>query len=646
VRKRNVQLVQVNNNFGNKAFLPYSTGMLQAYCLGQPDITELFDFQQFIFLRDEVRSVAEKLTDPDVVGMSCYIWNWEYNLALARTVRELHPGCLIVFGGPQVPVDSASFFHEHPMVDIVVHHEGEEAFADILRARASAREDYTSIPGLSVRAADNTSIKTADRHRTTDLDRLPSPYLDGVFDTLIEQPYEWSASHETNRGCPYSCAFCDWGSAVFTKLRQFSTERLAAELEWFGQRSIDIIYNCDANHGIIPRDVELAVKLAEVREHYGYPAQFRTAYAKKSNDTVFNIAKVLHEAGLERGVTLSMQSMSDDTLVAIKRRNIKQDNLGALIRRYREHHIPTYTELILGLPGETAESFRDGVGRLLELGQHEALLIYLCEVLPNSELGNPGYRHVHGVRTVRMPLLLAYVTPNEDEVTEYFEVVVKTAKMSTPDWLRSLVFSWFVQCFHCLNLTQSIAVFLHADRGLRYQDFYEQLIRFADSGDSRLLRRVHRAATDVAEDGLRGHTMGRVVAEFGDLVWNPEEAFFLELVRHKDELYLELDRFLGHLNTSRGLGLSERLRADLVTYQRASLVGPNEPVEVPVKLNHRLPAFLDDAYRGDAAALVEETHDVVLMAKQSHPSLDGYALDAVRYGRKNNSLRRATTVKR
>jgi putative methyltransferase len=639
VSKRNVHLIQVNSNFGGMAFLPYSVGMLQAYCRKQEDIRDAFDFQPFTFLREDVRSVARKLERPDVVGLSSYIWNWEYNRALARAVREAHPGCLIVMGGPQVPVDSVDFFRENPMVDIAVHHEGEYTFADILRARADGNQGYTAIPGLSVRGEDGTSIKTPDRERILDLDGLPSPYLDGVFDALMEQPYQWSASHETNRGCPYSCTFCDWGSAVFTKLRQFSTERLMDELEWFGRRGIDIIYNCDANHGILARDLELAEKLAWVRRKYGHPAQFRTAYAKKSNDTVYAIAKVLHDAGLERGVTLSMQSMSDSTLSVIKRRNIKQENLGALIRRYREGRIPTYTELILGLPGESAGSFCDGVGRLLELGQHEALLIYLCEVLTNSEMGSTYYRRVHGIRTVRMPLLLAYVTP-DDDVAEYAEVVVETATMSRSEWESCLVFSWFVQFFHCLNLTQSISLFLHASSGLPYQDFYKELIRFAASENSRILSRVLRDSLAVVQEGLRGSTMGRVVSGFGNITWNPEEAFFLDLVRDKEGLYTEVAAFLADLNATRGLGLSDELRVDLVAFQWASLVGPGEAAESVVRLGHKLPDFFARAYLGESPQLVHDTQEVVLTAGCAYADPERYALEAVRYGRKNNGLRR------
>ena len=86
---------------------------------------------------------------------------------------------------------------------------------------------------------------------------IPSPYLAGYFDEIVdemrEQGLEPYALWETNRGCPYSCTFCDWGSATMTKVRKFSLERAKAEAKWFSDKKIKAVYNCDANFGIFPR---------------------------------------------------------------------------------------------------------------------------------------------------------------------------------------------------------------------------------------------------------------------------------------------------------------------------------------------------------------------------------------------------------
>ena len=112
-------------------FLPYSVGLIQAYCQTNPVINENFDFGELIYLRSDPET-AQNMENPAVVGISCYIWNWEWSKELAWAVKQRHPECLVVMGGPQVPSRSQGFFREHQYVDLLVYHEGEIAFSNIL----------------------------------------------------------------------------------------------------------------------------------------------------------------------------------------------------------------------------------------------------------------------------------------------------------------------------------------------------------------------------------------------------------------------------------------------------------------------------------------------------------------------------------
>ena len=97
--KRNVYLVQVNHQYGDNVYLPYSVGLLQAYGESVQEITDHFQFQEFIFLRDDPATLASGLDRPTVVGISCYLWNWEWSKGLARYVKKHYSDCLIVMGG-------------------------------------------------------------------------------------------------------------------------------------------------------------------------------------------------------------------------------------------------------------------------------------------------------------------------------------------------------------------------------------------------------------------------------------------------------------------------------------------------------------------------------------------------------------------
>ncbi len=112
------------------------------------------------------------------------------------------------------------------------------------------------------------------------------------------------------------------------------------------------------------------------------------AFAKHSPDRVFSINKKLYENDMSRGATLSMQSLDPLTFKNIGRENITKEKFSELLHMYSENHIPSYTELILGLPGETYESFCEGIDYLLDNGQHNSIHVFYCEILPNALMGS------------------------------------------------------------------------------------------------------------------------------------------------------------------------------------------------------------------------------------------------------------------
>lgn len=633
--KRNVYLAQVNNRFGNNCFLPYSAGMLQAYAQSIPEIKSEYDFKGFVFLREPIADVIARMERPDVFGASCYIWNWEYSKALAKAVKEAFPSCLIVLGGPHVPVRSEGFFQEHPWADILIHYEGEATFAEVLLRRIHEeeyfRDDFGEIKGLSINAGPAT-IVTPPRERLSDLDRIPSPYLTGVFDGLMRLPYDFHATQETHRGCPYSCTFCDWGSNTLAKVKQFSTDRLVDEYEWMARNKIDLLYNADANYAMLPRDYELTEKMVKVKEKYGYPNKFRAAYAKNSNEKVFKVAELLNQAGMNKGITLSFQSMDDNTLNIVKRKNIKVKDFQNLIRRYRQAGIATYSELIIGLPGESYDSFADGINTLIEAGQHDSLQIYTCEVLPNSEMNHPEYRRVHEIKTARAPVLHFHATPSNDPYPEYYELVVGTKTLPEEDWMRCQLFAWAVQSFHCLGLTQAIAVFLHHYCGVSYRKFYEGLLRFAELNLGTVIGFARHAAYLSFRCLRQGQEWGFHRERFGDIIWPVEEGGFLNCIVAKERFYLELATWIQET-----FGMETTLLVDLISYQDAVVKAPGQSARQPLLLRHNIHEFLEECYLGNGVPLFRHDCRYHVLAKP-YTDLKEFAREVVWYGRKGGTF--------
>ena len=110
----------------------------------------------------------------------------------------------------------------------------------------------------------------------------------------------------------------------------------------------------------------------------------------------------MNAAGMSKGATLSFQSMDETVLLNINRKNMPLSKFKQLMKLYHENGIPTYSEIILGLPGETYHTFKEGLEQLLEYGQHMAITFFNCEVLNNARMNAPDYLQQFGIKSSRM----------------------------------------------------------------------------------------------------------------------------------------------------------------------------------------------------------------------------------------------------
>jgi radical SAM superfamily enzyme YgiQ (UPF0313 family) len=188
------------------------------------------------------------------------------------------------------------------MVGLAVHNEGEKTFLRILEAFPS--RDLKDIEGISFVEADGSFVHSPTGPRFRDLDEVPSPFLDGTFVSLMaDNPDEtWIGLWETNRGCPFQCTFCDWGSAIAAKVNKFGLDRLKAEIDWFASNKIEFLFYCVANFGIQKRDVEIAEYITEVKQKTGYPHKLSVQNTKNATDRAYLTQKILLDAGMNQGV--------------------------------------------------------------------------------------------------------------------------------------------------------------------------------------------------------------------------------------------------------------------------------------------------------------------------------------------------------
>lgn len=629
--KKNLYFFQFVFKYGEEVLLPYSIGMLWAYVKTLKEIEENYENKGFIFLREDPGRIVSSLDNPEIAAFSTYLWNWEMSIEVAKRIKKKFPECFIIFGGHQAPNDTTGFFDKHPLVDMLVHEEGEITFSEILKEYLK-NKDYKNILGATFNSKDGDIKPWIRREPLADLDKLPSPYLTGIFDEIMKMPYNFQPTWETNRGCPYSCVYCDWGSSFSRKLRLFGEDRLYKEIEWFAKKKISLLYGADSNFGILPRDVKIAEKLNKTKAETGYPEKFRASFAKNSNETIFKIAKILNEQKLDKGISLSVQSMDENTLKIIKRINLEVNSLSKFIRNYQKEGIPTFTELILGLPGETYDSFKKGVNKLLNAGLHNSLIMYLCTLLPNSELNNPAFKKKHKIQTTRAPIFLNHSIPGADPVPEYEQIVTSTKYLSVEDWKRQYVFSWIIQALHVLNLTQVIAIHFKVAEGIGYSDFYEKLLSFAEENPGTIIGQELSFTKNKVDQFLAGNSWDIVIEEFSNITWSAEEASYLKISRNLDQFFVEIKQFISGLSDS-------KIIEDLIKYQHAIIVKWKKGGDRQFELNYPLHSFYKAQLIGKDFELKKGRYKIKIIDDlKFNGDKKRYAKEIVWWGRKGGKF--------
>ena len=135
----------------------------------------------------------------------------------------------------------------------------------------------------------------------------------------------------------------------------------------------------------------------------------------------------------------------------------------------------TYTDIILGLPGETYDSFANGVSRIIQNGQHNRIQFNNLSILPNAEMGDPGYRQRFGIKTVESDTINIHgsLSEGDDEISEVQQLVVATGAMPQQDWVRARVFSWTAGLLHFDKVLQIPLILAHEIGSTSYRDLIE-----------------------------------------------------------------------------------------------------------------------------------------------------------------------------
>lgn len=296
-----------------------------------------------------------------IVGFSFYTWNAAEFLELATQVKRSAPEALIIAGGPHV--QQAQDYLGAESIDVVFKGEAEITFQEFLDC--DSIEKWQDIAGLSY-LANGELIETATRERCKDLDLFPSPL--NVLSLTDDQgkPLYSSIAYETSRGCPFKCAFCEWGTgAIGTKMYQWSMARIRDDWEKIVAAGIKDIWLADSNFGALKQDLDKAKLLVELKEKTNLPVSFATSWSKKHSRQVQEIALLLHGQQLLPHYQLALQTLTPEALRLSHRQNMSSNEYEPIAKSMSEQGVPIAAELIWGLPGDNLADFEKNLDELL-----------------------------------------------------------------------------------------------------------------------------------------------------------------------------------------------------------------------------------------------------------------------------------------
>lgn len=407
--------------------LPLALGVLYSALVKHND-GALLDHYQFIPLnflspKDFIFGPYRKFG----VGIwlfSNYMWSIEVNMQVSDAVKQHNPDNFTIHGGPSTPDYEQAcidFMNENASVDIAVHGEGEITITEVFESLSPNKNagvtinahKMASVTGLTYRDPLTKSLmRTNARERMKQPDAVPSPYLSGLFDGYGGRVE--AAIIETNRGCPYGCTFCDWGSATNQKIRKFDMERVEQEITWIGKNNVRVLWIADANFGLYDRDIEISRYIIETKQKYGYPQEIVVNYTKNATWRLVEIIKIFSEGGIIGQGIISIQTTDEKTLEVIDRKNIRTQRYDELAKAFTDLNLPLSTDLMIGLPGMTVDSFLNDLQRYIDMDI--SVKAYPTQLLPNSPMAAPDYLQKYKIQADEHGYLTSTFSYSEAEL--------------------------------------------------------------------------------------------------------------------------------------------------------------------------------------------------------------------------------------
>ena len=474
----NIYLADLANDFvdiDNKS-IPIGIGYVGAYC--KQRFKDDVNVQPFRILKSLFEKT--KIEPPDIVGFSSYDWNYNLSLKAAGLIKKEFPKCMIVLGGPNVtasPENNMDFLRINSCIDFLVYGDGERPFSNLVQLLIQYQNNNDPVSMVKSLKIDGVRTLNGDTIQmgqaldlVMDLSLLPSPYISGFLDDLLQNPILMPIIQNV-RGCPYQCCFCVSGSQS-SKLRQFPLERVSKEIDYIrGNSQNKILRFSDDNFGIAEGDLYVAKYIQESYEKYKYPSGIKVYLSKTMNQRTCDISNILKKLTL---MNISFQSVTPSVLKNSKRINLSLEDVSKCTEFARKNGIATGTELIFGLPGESIESMQEVINKMIEF-RFDSISLKVLWLLRSTELATPEMREQYKYQGKFILGENAISRINGMISIEADEIAVASDSYTFEEW------QYFIQYYFIFEFVLSFGygreLLYHAlNFNIKASDFFSELI--------------------------------------------------------------------------------------------------------------------------------------------------------------------------
>jgi len=359
---------------------------------------------------------------PDLITFSLYLWNIEKSLRVVKELCGKLPGVKIIFGGPEVNPDNRYLMESDQFTEGIVG-EGETAFCDYLSGKPKEL-----IAGYLTKSTYN-DFSSLRKEYTMDT----NPYLEGIIETTPDS----TMFFETVRGCPFSCNFCYYNK-VYDKVVPVGHEHIGALFEYARANNFDELFILDPTFNVQPNFDDLLDRMIELNadKYFEISTELRSDFLK--DEQIKKLSKMnLVEA------EIGLQSTNDAALAAMNRKDRTVQTIERT-QRMIDAEISCKVDLIVGLPGDTLDDFKQSVDDVCAAGIGEAVQVFRLSILSGTEYSLKC--DALGLQTELIPPYYLQSTPSfsESDIREalnYAEEVFETSLYPIAPYLLSTDFA-------------------------------------------------------------------------------------------------------------------------------------------------------------------------------------------------------------